>query len=486
MDNLVNDHQKGSCNQCLPHEPIYMNTNVNSKRSLADLDLEGATPQTPKRVADSNTMPNNQPQINQLFMNRNLIKSPTLTSHNNPTNSAQSTNEINSNETGNHFKNKMDIQQPNNVPIDKYAIPTKNSFDLLQNDVTKVNTAPNSTKVQATHIKIPPITVVGATNFTKAINIMNDSPNIDYTIKYMSIGTKIMLKSCETYNKVKSLLNAANVEFFSHDLNSEKFDKFILSGIARTSKEEIEDSLNIYQIEAIEIREIDQKNKRFNEEASYIVSFKHNSTNINNLNKVKINYTVPKWRLFRSSKNNITQCRRCQLHGHGIRNCNMIPKCANCGLDHLSDKCNSPVQKCANCKGDHPAISLDCPKRKEFMEMRNRLASSNNKISRKPLPAPRKSLVNFPNLMKSSSTFHSKSTPSTAANAPKSTNWSNLFQNNATTTSHPATNNNKFKTEEIGPIMAELLSGLRNCKNKEQQLIVMFEIATKYIYNVEP
>src|SRR6202012_4819735 len=130
-----------------------------------------------------------------------------------------------------------------------------------------------------------------------------------------------------------------NVEFFTHDLNTEKFDKFILSGIVRTSTEEIMYSLQSYQFEPIEVREIDQKNRRFNEEGVYIVSFKQNSAKINNLNKIKINYTVPKWRLYQNSKHSITQCRRCQLHGHGMRNCNMLPKCSNCGLDHLSESC---------------------------------------------------------------------------------------------------------------------------------------------------
>ena len=87
----------------------------------------------------------------------------------------------------------------------------------------------------------------------------------------------------------------------------------------------------------------------------------------------------------------------------------MLPKCSNCGLDHLSESCKSPIQKCANCKGDHQAVSLTCTKRKEFMEMRNRLASSNNKKPKKPA-------------------------------------------------------HNKFKPEEIGPIMTELLSGLKISK----------------------
>lgn len=443
------------------------NASLNSKRPLSELNIDADDPddlQLSKRLADSNNMPkreNNQPPINTIF-------------------------------TPSCDQGKMNLQNSTNSSNNQYTIPTHNSYDTLNNDKI-VNNDKYVTKTQSQQksVKIPPITVVGATNFTKAINILNDSTDkIDFTIKYMSIGTKIMLQSSVTYNKVKTLLNAANVEFFSHDLNSEKYDKFILSGIPKTPKEEIETALNAYQIEPVEIREIEQKNKRFNEETSYIVSFNHNTTNLKNLSKTRINYIVPKWRIFRNSKNNITQCRRCQLYGHGIRNCNMPPKCAKCGLNHLSDDCDSPVQKCANCKGDHTAISLECPKRKEFIEMRNRLASSNNKSSRKPTPAPRKNLNNFPNL-KPTNMVQYNTTPRWAAQRPTNTNvWSNLFKDNSNKPSHSTTNNNPaqsiFKAEEIGPIMVELLTGLRGCQNKEQQLVVMFEIATKYIYNVDP
>lgn len=451
--------------------------NSTLKRSLEDLDIETADLQSTKRIADVKTMPKhtenqpllNQPPINQMF---SPVGKTTLEVKITPPTS-------DSTPIGNQ-------QHSNNVIADHFTIPIANSFEPLANDNINNNLAHNKQKLQSNqkNVIIPPITVVGATNFSNALKILNNSiANAKYTIKYMSIGTKIMVKDSDTYTKLKGLLNAADVEFFSHDLRSEKVDKFVLSGIAKMPIKDIEETLRSYQLEPLEIREIDQKTRKFDNEGIYVVFFKHGSTKLPNLNKIKINYTIPKWRLFHTSKNNITQCRRCQLHGHGMRNCNLTPKCSNCGLEHRSETCNCPIQKCANCKGDHQSTSQECPKRKEFVQMRSRLAAANNKTT-KPTPAPRMSLADFPKLTKSSKTT---SKEIHLQNEPSTTQWSHILKNNQQIPErHNGKDTAKFSVEEIGPIMKDLLTGLKVCRNKEEQLIVMFEMATKWIYNNVP
>lgn len=443
--------------------------NSNSKRTLNDSDTDLELLQIPKRIADILTMPKNQPLIKESSSNQLFT----------PAGKQSDTSQTSNNE---NLK-----QQYNNFTGNQYTVTTNNSFEPLTNNSDIINPTHNKEKLQSMqkNVKIPPITVVGATNFTKAIQIVNSAtPNAKYTIKYMSIGTKITVNDIETYTKLKELLNEANVEFFSHDLPSEKFDKFVLSGIAKLPIKDLEEALKTYQLEPAEIREIEQKTKRFDNEGLYVVFFKHGSTKLSTLSKTKINFTIPKWRLFQTSKNNITQCRRCQLYGHGMRNCNMSPKCSNCGLEHLTEKCNSPIQKCANCKGDHQSTSQECPKRKEFIQMRSRLAAANNKTS-KPTPAPRKTIENFPKLTKSSNSNPNER--NLKQNESSITQWSQLVKNNVNNPVRDnGSNSAKFSVEEIGPIMKDLLTGLKVCRNKEEQLIVMFEIATKYIYNVDP
>lgn len=435
VNNLYKTHFCGGCS------PKKTNVVGNPKRSNKVFETELINPQTPKKVPENSKMPN------------------TLN-------------------TSQHNVGQFNIATGNQFD------PLSSTFTHPKNDVTRSNAfdEEKNPKMQSLPLnkKIPPITVVGASNFAQAMKLLTESAqNTDYTLKYMSIGTKIMLTNTEAYKKMKQALIAANVEFYSHDLISEKFDRFILSGISRQSGEDIADSLKVYQFEPSEIREINQKKKRFDDEGSYVISFKHGSVTLNNLNRIKINHTIPKWRYYQTSKNNCTQCRRCQLFGHGMRNCNLNPKCGNCASDHLTENCQSPVRKCVNCKGDHQSSLLECPKRNEFIQMRTRLSASNNK-SAKPTPAPRKNLGNFPML--------NKSTNSIANNqiqfSQNINQWSKVVKQGIK--SSTGTTSEKFKPEEIAPIMKELFSGLSTCQNKEQQLIVMFEVATKWIYNNVP
>lgn len=457
-----------------------LNLNLNEKRPASALDSPNSSQQSPKRIA-------NDSELNSTHdtpIRRTLRLSGSLPNLELP-NSAEKTliaNKTLSLEINQQLHNKMTNKNSANTAKPVYAVPTQNSFGILNDNVHVKNSNSNSHAVQKN--KIPPITVVGATNLTSALEILKVMvPNNDFTIKYMSIGTKILLKSIEQYTKFKKLLSDGKIEFFSHDIQSEKLDRFILSGIDRISFEEITGSLKTYQIEPLEIRELNPKIKKFENEGTYIVSFKKGSTKIQNLSKTIINYTVPKWRLYLKSTNNITQCRRCQLYGHGMRNCNLKIKCSNCGLEHASENCNSPVIKCANCQGDHNSTSPTCPKRQEFMDMRKRLATSSNKkaVKSAPVPAPRMNLKNFPEIPKSSSK-NSNSVP--APQQAKTSNWSSIFNTKTSTSS--SDKSNKFHISEIGPIMSEILAGLSKCQNKEQQLILMFEMATKYIYHVEP
>lgn len=483
--NLINNQSNGNAVNSIAQDSTHMS----HKRSAAELDLDGSPTslQNPKKIAESYK----QPLPNEFFP-KPLRLSGSLPNLELP-NASEKTFIAHQSlsfeaSVNKELQNTMTNDNSNNKTKTQYTIPTKNAFELLNSDANVKNN--NSKQLEKQKNKIPPITVVGATNFTSALQILNKLiPNIDYTVKYMSIGTKILLKSIKVFNDFKKALNDSKIEFFTHDVQSIKFDRFILSGISKIPTEEITEALKTYQLVPMEIREFNPKTKKFDDEGSYIVSFSHGTTKIQNLNKTIINYTVPKWRLYLKSLNNITQCRRCQLYGHGMRNCNLNFKCSNCGLDHNSDNCTSPVTKCANCKGDHVSTAPDCPKRKEFMEMRSRLASNNNnRKTSKPTPAPRMNLKNFPEMSNLSSKITSSAVSRSAPAAPpssqaKTSTWSSVLRNNTSTYQSA---HNKFQINEIGPIMNEILSGLSRCQNREQQLVLMFEMATKYIYNVEP
>ncbi|GJQ88801.1 hypothetical protein Trydic_g13294 [Trypoxylus dichotomus] len=67
----------------------------------------------------------------------------------------------------------------------------------------------------------------------------------------------------------------------------------------------------------------------------------------------------------RVKKVQATQCHRCQLYGHGQRNCHAAAVCVKCARPHQTAECAKPRDvpaKCALCSGPHTASYRGCPK----------------------------------------------------------------------------------------------------------------------------
>lgn len=63
-------------------------------------------------------------------------------------------------------------------------------------------------------------------------------------------------------------------------------------------------------------------------------------------------------------KNEIIQCRRCQLFGHSQKNCHADYKCMKCSESHSTHLCSKPKTtpaKCSNCGGEHTSKAIFCP-----------------------------------------------------------------------------------------------------------------------------
>ncbi|GJQ71902.1 hypothetical protein Trydic_g3011 [Trypoxylus dichotomus] len=66
----------------------------------------------------------------------------------------------------------------------------------------------------------------------------------------------------------------------------------------------------------------------------------------------------------RVKKDQVTQCHRCQLYGHGQRNCHAAAVCVKCAAPHQRAECTKPMDvpaKCALCSGPHTASYRGCP-----------------------------------------------------------------------------------------------------------------------------
>lgn len=378
-----------------------------------------------------------------------------------------------------------------------FNVPVDNRFEEL-NKRNTTNITPNNADASPNKLKknnIPPITVIGANNYASAISFVSEIANKEFNVKYMSIGVKIHVNKLEHYSAIKEKLISSNIEFYSHDLNPEKFVHYIASGLNKVSLTEITDELKDKGFDVANITEIPIKNPRFLNEGCYRISFKAGTTKFEQLSRVKLNHTTVKWSLNKNTNKRITQCRNCQKFGHGIRNCHVTSECENCGENHNVKDCSSPTTKCANCSGDHPSTSVTCPNRQQFIEMRMKMSSKNNKtkpslktkdnlLSNNALNSP----IEFPELP----SWRTKTVPSTSSNLNDPNPWSfgtrwpisttSMTFNNVVNQSTSHTQIDLFTGEEIKTILPVIFNGLRKCQSREDQLQLMFEVAAKYIY----
>ncbi|GJQ86840.1 hypothetical protein Trydic_g19300, partial [Trypoxylus dichotomus] len=92
----------------------------------------------------------------------------------------------------------------------------------------------------------------------------------------------------------------------------------------------------------------------------------------------------------RVKKDQVTQCHRCQLYGHGQRNCHAAAVCVKCAGPHQTAECTKPRDvpaKCALCSGPHTASYKGCPK-SPYSNQREAPAPSRRPVAPKPAPRP--------------------------------------------------------------------------------------------------
>lgn len=365
-----------------------------------------------------------------------------------------------------------------------YNVETHNAFTALNTASTSAATTTNL--ISKRKNQIPPFTVVGATDFKKAIDIVTHITKSAHTIKYMRVGTKIQVQTQAAYEAVSAELKSKNISFYSHDQINIKPIKFAISGLPFMEIKEIEDDLRSQNLDFLSILAIKPKAQRFNDEYIYFVNFKPNTVNLGLLKKIKaINHTIVTWFKPSNRTRGPTQCKNCFMYGHGMRNCNLPKICIKCGIkDHAADQCNAQSAKCVNCGKNHQADDASCDNRKTFIEMRTKLSAANNKkkktqtqpeiaVTDASFPLPPKSQRNaveqsakWPFSFGKRVTFNNMASPSTGTSVPP--------------------RNDLFSTEEIMAITKDVFAGLRMANSKEEQLEVIFCIAANYIYGSKP
>lgn len=264
------------------------------------------------------------------------------------------------NDTNKKMKNRPEI-----------AIPTHNSFDLLEDEqLLDVN------KTKKVYVPKPePIFVTGVLNVTSlkdALNRFVDSSLYTMTTLRSGHVIKIMPKDIQTYKSIRENFISSNISHYTYQLKSERAYRVILRGLhcSEDTKEiaqeltemghdvrQVVNALHRTSKDPLPMFYVDLEPKHNNKE---IFSVKH-------INNLKVTFEAP----YKKKNKEILQCKRCQRFGHTKNQCYRPFRCVKCGEEHSTSTCKKRPDTdatCANCLEKHPASYKGCKTYKQYKE----------------------------------------------------------------------------------------------------------------------
>ena len=368
-------------------------------------------------------------------------------------------------------------------------ISTDNTYNILQDNENEVIVQRNTNDQKKP--RIPPIVVQMDKNLI--INMLRENGITNYHIKLASIGVYIHFFSVDDFKRTRDILKSQDCKFFTHDLKEETLFRAFLSGLENMDLIDLRAELSHNNINPVDIRILIPKNARYPRHANYILYFKRGYTSLKELQKTRSLFqTIVRWSPFKHFNGRATQCRRCQLPGHGTRNCNFPPRCKNCAESHLTENCPTVVNitqldnsssfqftwKCANCNGPHPADDMNCPSLLNYHNLQRKLPNQRR------LQAQEKQQLNlneFPSLISESYQ------PSIGIGFSRS--YRDALQDQKKFTPRgvaphydPETSSDLFSSRECINLFQEMIAGLSQCKNRAEQFQFITACCFKYVY----
>ena len=392
-------------------------------------------------------------------------------------------NNILANSESNNMENEMDTSVSNIINPD---IPLSERFGTLE-DIS------NNTQKRINRIKsfCPPIVVQGS-NYKTTINLLNTYKINDYSLKIISVGIKITVQSSESFNILKEKLIESKIEFFSFSPIYEIPLKILIFGLPSTiTTDDIKNSLIEQGITSEDIFNIQPIYYKNNTDKIKFHLLKLNKQNIPKQKILNINIimrVIVKMKLSNNFINHPTQCRRCQMYGHGTSYCYKKIKCLNCGENHENKDCPTPaLPKCANCSGDHLANSKTCPKLDQYKLVRENVninrqinnlervngTKTHNWSNRNYHIDQQNSSAVFPVLQPPRKTFLHNNWESTfTKHKPiQQANTSKQNTNNTASTTH--FDDQLFSLDEITALIKDIISQVSSCKSRSEQYLVI-------------
>lgn len=375
-------------------------------------------------------------------------------------------------------QNSKKVQSPKQI--------TKNYTNKAMTGVSSDNRyailSDNENEVEApmppVKIKTPPIVVINKSlneikTFMLGLNIIN------FNLKYISMGIKVLCTSLDDFNKTIHALKAEKCEYYTHDVPSQQLTKFVLFGLPELSIDEVKAGLQTANVVYSDVKKMrtkyDNKNK-----ALYLVYFPAKSTKLSELKTVKyVLNVVVSWKPYIPSKNGPTQCNNCQLHGHGSKNCNLPPRCSKCGGKHETLNCsidtNQSAYKCCLCGNDHSSRDKNCAKRINYIKMK--LSNSTNKLKSN---ANQQSITKKAQQYPPQNSYESEFPSMKIRQDRKFSDW--FAESEQSSNNNFANNKESLLTpQQLLDLTLELMTDLKNCRSKMDQFQVITKLALKYV-----
>lgn len=249
-----------------------------------------------------------------------------------------------------------------------YAIPTQNSFEILEDKVIQMK----NVEIEKPP-KPEPIFVTGVLDIISLRKLLQKITSVEnYTITTLRSGhvVKIVPNSIETYKSIRDRFIADNISHYTYQLKSERAYRVVLRGLH--SSEDISEISQELKNHGHEVRQLVNVRHRVSKEPLplFYVDLEPKQNNkdifkLKFLNHMKVTFEAP------YKKKEVLQCKRCQRFGHSKNQCYRPFRCVKCGADHPTTTCTKARDTeatCANCHEKHPASYRGCTKYQQYKE----------------------------------------------------------------------------------------------------------------------
>lgn len=312
--------------------------------------------------------------------------------------------------------------------------------------------------------KLPPFYVKGnSVDLVKDLNGLI-TKGLQAEMRLLTDGVKISVPSSAHYRTVSEYLEVMKVEYFTHDIASEKPLKVVLRGLHDMDPSTVMEELKDVNLQPLQIFKMRRHNKAIkHRDQLYLVHLAKGSTNLTELRNIRTLFNLSiEWDRYNPVHREVTQCGNCLKFGHGSKHCHMRSRCSKCGKNHPTATCEAEATAaCLNCGQDHSTTSRTCPKRGEFIEFRKSVAQRNKPKSRKEANIP---IDNFPELH--------PLPPQAQRRPPPVTTPPPGFRTYAEAASAPP-NDAPYSMDQLAFLFSELDKQTRACQTNDQQVAVM-------------